>query len=55
MKEVMMSEDFADVTLVSNDKKITKAHRNIRGPYLALLSLIFGCESSRSPISRNVC
>ena len=29
MKEMMTSEDFADVTLVSDDKKIIKAHRNI--------------------------
>ena len=29
MKEMMKSEDFADVTLVSDDKKIIKAHRNI--------------------------
>ena len=29
MKEMMTSEDFADVTLVSDDKKMIKAHRNI--------------------------
>ena len=29
MKEMMMSEDFADVTLVTDDKKTVKAHRNI--------------------------
>ena len=29
MKEMMTSEDFADVTLVSDDRKIIKAHKNI--------------------------
>ena len=29
MRDMMRSEDFADVTLVTNDKKALKAHRNI--------------------------
>ena len=29
MKELMMNEDFADVTLVTEDKKQIKAHINI--------------------------
>ena len=29
MKELMMNDEFADVTLVSEDKKHIKAHRNI--------------------------
>ena len=29
MREVMTSEDFTDVTLVTDDKKTIKAHRNI--------------------------
>ena len=29
MREMMTSKDFADVTLVTNDKKTLKAHRNI--------------------------
>ena len=29
MRDMMRSEDFADVTLVTNDKKSLKAHRNI--------------------------
>ena len=29
MMEILTSEDFADVTLVSDDRKIIKAHKNI--------------------------
>ena len=29
MKELMMNEDYADVTLVTEDKKEVKAHMNI--------------------------
>ena len=29
MREMMTSDDFTDVTLVSDDKKTIKAHRNI--------------------------
>ena len=29
MREMMASEDFTDVTLVTDDKKTIKAHRNI--------------------------
>ena len=29
MKELMMNDDFADVTLVSEDRKQIKAHKNI--------------------------
>ena len=29
MREIMSSEDFTDVTIVTNDKKSLKAHRNI--------------------------
>ena len=31
MKELMMNEDFSDVTLVTEDKKYIKAHMNILG------------------------
>ena len=29
LKEMMMNEEFADVTLVTEDKKHIKAHKNI--------------------------
>ena len=29
MREMMTSDDFTDVTLVTDDKKTIKAHRNI--------------------------
>ena len=29
MKELMMNDDFSDVTLVTEDKKYIKAHKNI--------------------------
>ena len=29
MKELMKSDDFADITLVTEDKKHKKAHKNI--------------------------
>ena len=42
MKGLMMSEDFADVTtLVTDDKKQIKAHRNILSPLSPFFREIF--------------
>ena len=41
MKGLMMSEDFADVTLVTEDKKHIKAHRNILSSWSPFFREIF--------------
>ena len=45
MKEMMTSEDFADVTLVSDDRKIIKAHRNILSACSPVLQGILQLET----------
>ena len=45
MQEMMMSEDFADVTLITNDKKLFKGHRNILSACSPVFKNIFQMES----------
>ena len=48
MKEMMMSEDFADVTLVTDDKKTVKAHRNILSACSSVFKDILQMETSNN-------
>ena len=41
MKELMMNDDFADVTLVTEDKKHMKAHKNILSTCSFVFKVIF--------------
>ena len=51
MKEMMTSEDFADVTLVSDDKKTIRAHRNILSGSSTVLKEILKMETqSNHPV-----
>ena len=45
MKDMMLSEDFADVTLVSDDRKTIKAHRNILSACSPVLQGILQLET----------
>ena len=48
MKEMMTSEDFADVTLVSDDKKTIKAHKSILSACSPVFKNILHMESQNS-------
>ena len=48
MHEIMMSEEFADVTLITDDKKLFKAHRNILSACSPFLKNIFQMDSHNS-------
>ena len=48
MNEMMMSEDFADVTLVTDDKKQIKAHRNILSACSPVLKDILKIDPSNN-------
>ena len=51
MKEMMTSEDFADVTIVSDDKKAIRAHRNILSGCSTVLKEILKMETqSNHPV-----
>ena len=50
MKELMMSSDFADVTLVCEDKKQIKAHRNILSACSPVFKEILQIDGSPSSI-----
>ena len=50
MKELMMSSDFADVTLVCEDKKQIKAHRNILSACSPVFKEILQIDRSPSSI-----
>ena len=50
MKQLMMNDDFADVTLVSDDKKHIKAHKNILSACSPVLKDIVNLERSAKPI-----
>ena len=49
MREIMSSNDFADVTIVTNDKKSLKAHRNI----LSACSPVFKSIFQMQPTNNN--
>ena len=49
MREIMASNDFADVTIVTNDKKSLKAHRNI----LSACSPVFRSIFQMQPTNYN--
>ena len=49
MKELMMNEDFSDVTLVTEDKKYIKAHMNILGAASPFFRDMLQKERSSSP------
>ena len=48
MKEMMMSEDFADVNLVTDDKKTVKAHRNILSACSSVFKHILQMETTNN-------
>ena len=50
MKELMMNDDFADVTLVSEDRKHIKAHKNILSACSPVFKDIVKLEQSSKPI-----
>ena len=50
MKELMINGDFADVTLVTEDKKHIKAHMNILSACSPVFRFIFPNEKSLNPI-----
>ena len=50
MKELMMNEDFSDVTLVTEDKKQIKAHINILSACSPVLKDILKKDRNNSPI-----
>ena len=50
MKELMMNDDFADVTLVTEDKKHIKAHKNILRACSPVLKEIVKLEESAKTI-----
>ena len=50
MKEMRMTEDFSDVTLVSEDKKLTKAHKNILSACSPFFKEILKTEITSKPI-----
>ena len=50
MKELMMKDDFADVTLVSENRKHMKAHKNILSACSPVLKDIVKLEQSAKPI-----
>ena len=50
MKELMMNDDFADVTLVTEDKKIVRAHKNILSACSSVFKDILKLEQSAKQI-----
>ena len=50
MKELMNQHDFADVTLISEDKKTFKAHRNILSAFSPFFKDILQVDASRTPL-----
>ena len=50
MRELMMNEDFSDVKLVTEDKKIIKANINILSTFSPVFNEIFKRDKSSSPI-----
>ena len=48
MKEMMTSENFADVTLVSDDKKTIKAHKSVLSACSPVFMNILSLESQNS-------
>ena len=48
MKEMMTSKDFTDVTLVTDDKKTIKAHRNILSACSPVFKNILQMEINQS-------
>merc|ERR1712020_492068 len=50
MKEMMMNDEFADVTLVTEDKKHIRADKNILSACSPVFKDIFKLEQSAKPI-----
>ena len=50
MKEMMTSEDFANVTLVSDDKKTIKAHKSILSACSPVFKKIIDINHSQHPL-----
>ena len=50
MKELMMNDDFADLTLVSEDRKYIKAHKSILSACSPVFKDILKLEQSSKPI-----
>ena len=50
MKELMKNGDFADVTLVCEDKKHIRAHKNILSAFSPVFKDIVKLENSVKPI-----
>merc|ERR1711949_120249 len=48
MREMMKSDDFTDVTLVTDDKKTIKAHRNILSACSAVFKNILQMDTTSS-------
>ena len=49
MKELMTQHDFADVTLISEDKRTFKAHKNILSSFSPFFKDILQVDASRTP------
>ena len=50
MREMMICDDFKDVTLISDDKKPIKAHRNILSVCSPLFKNIFQMDTNNHPV-----
>lgn len=50
MKELMTQHDFADVTLISEDKRTFKAHKNILSAFSPFFKDILQVDASRTPL-----
>ena len=50
MQDMMICDDFKDVTLISDDKKALKAHRNILSACSPLFKNIFQMDTNNHPV-----
>ena len=50
MQDIMICDDFKDVTLISDDKKPIKAHRNILSACSPLFKNIFQMDTNNHPV-----
>ena len=50
MRDLMMKQDFSDVTIITEDKKQIKAHKNILSLFSPFFQDILHKQSSSNPI-----